>query len=388
MGHNSSSCSDSLIVNATSYDEIHNANDISPFIEINDSFINQNTQFTIDNVEKQYLPTSYHGIWSKKIIQKHPDPRMMMANCYSSSNEILYVCFGETLANTPLSDIWSFNMKTNQWKLLSSGKITARSRSTAIYVNDTIYCFGGLNDKTYNNDLLKIDPLNGNIEIMQTDEINKPCPRANSVLGYFNNKIYVWGGNDGYPVENDIHILDLETMKWKSISTSIQSRFNASSFIVEKYIFIFGSDKKNGMLRINMENETISLLRTTGPHPTNSINAPAIVRAGGFLFVFGGTSNTLYTQVYGFNMLKNRWYMFHIRADGITTNMEDGELRENGCFAVPRESGMAVGLQVSTRTIIYTLGSGMKHDSPIYRIQIGEALSVMNQSEDLLQMLK
>ena len=40
-----------------------------------------------------------------------------------------------------------------------------------------------------------------------------------------------------------------------------------------------------------------------------------------------------------------------------------GELRENGCFAVPRESGMAVGLQVSTRTIIYTLGSGMKHDT-------------------------
>ena len=387
MGHSASSCEQGLVIQDPTYHSFEDSSETCTYqTMINDSAYHNN-QFIIDSDKKEYLSTDFYGLWSKKAIQKHPDPRTMMSQCFSSKNEFLYVCFGETLANTPLSDVWQYNMKTNQWKLLSTGKISPRSRSTAIYYNDSIYCFGGLQGKNYTDELLKINPQNGSIEVLQTKG-EKPCPRANAILGNFQNKLYVWGGNDGYVVESSIHILDLDTMTWRSVPCSIPSRFAASCVTVEKYMFIFGSDQKNGMLRMNMESESIALLKVVGPHPKYNTNNPSMVRAGGFLFVFGGTSDQLYTQVYGFNMLKNRWFIFHIRADGTSTNIDDGEIRENGCFAVPRESGMAAGLQVSTRSIVYTLGSSMKHDAPVYSFQIGEALSVMNQSEDMLEMLK
>ena len=335
--------------------------------------------------EREYLKTNFFSKWTKRTTQKHPETREQMVQVYSNQNEMLYICFGEKLGTEQLSDFWSYNMKTNQWRMLNSKVATPRSRCSSVYGNDIIYVFGGLQNKKYLDELLAIDPQTGNAVSIQTTG-DKPCPRANASIGFYDNKLYVWGGNDGYVVESSIHILDLSTKVWRSVPCNIPSRFNASCVCVERYIFIFGSDRNDGLLRMNMVDEKMYLLSVTGLHPPNKVTCPAMVRVGGYLFVFGGTCDTLYTLVYGFNILRNRWFIFHIRPDDETTTRDDGEMRVNQCFAVPRESGMAVGFQISTRSILYTLGSGMKQDAPVCGFDIGEALAVLNHGDDMLDM--
>lgn len=129
---------------------------------------------------------------------------------------------------------------------VQEAKYLQRSKySISNYGND-IYLIGGVNNKEYFNNILKINPvLNKAVEIQATNNIFKPRCEHTSII--YNNKIYIFGGRYKTKYYNSFYEYDIALNKWRKIPRQVNTpspRSQHSAVLFQNKMVIIGG--KNG----------------------------------------------------------------------------------------------------------------------------------------------
>ena len=207
-------------------------------------------------------------------------------------------------------------------------------------------------------------------------------------MGLYNGKIFVWGGYNGQWL-NSIHILDINTMVWSTIPTNEKGRSGVPSVVVDYNLISYGGSHTDGLFTINMADPKIKIVPTTGFAPQSEVMNAGMVRANNLVFYFGGKDkNSNYTILYALDYDKKWWFIFHVKPDGESVTMLDGNVSDNGIFMLPRIHSFGVAYSKVHRTIVAFLGLPYSDPPNLFLISIGEALGFINLRNDMSDALR
>ncbi|KAK7491008.1 hypothetical protein BaRGS_00017704, partial [Batillaria attramentaria] len=193
----------------------------------------------------------------------------------------LYVLGGWSSPDGYSRQVYRLDLTSYQWDnpetVPDKGGLSGRFNFAAWKHSDSIYCFGGYGYKPcngefvgsrgrqtdaldigWNNDLVKLDIIAkqnttehrwSNPEFQGT----APSPRSGHAAALLGNKLYIFGGQCGAQVMNDLHCLDLrERPKWSELESSAevpQARYFHSLTAVDKdRLLLFGGLTARGPL--------------------------------------------------------------------------------------------------------------------------------------------
>lgn len=211
-----------------------------------------------------------------------------------------------------------------------------RAHHSAYYINDKIYMYGGNGGKFYENSVfndlwvLDLDTYKW-VELKEElkDEAkvgNLPEPRTGHSMFVYNDEVYIYGGINQTTAYNNIIKFDLNEKQWNTfgIDNDLPCRWNHCAVDVEslpswKY-FIFGGstgipdDNKprergevnNDVIYVDIGKEEtfkISLDSDELPPPRED-SAMIFNKVNKTLFIFGGWSNEWYNDIYSLNVTK------------------------------------------------------------------------------------
>ena len=365
------------------------------FLADRDTSFQQKNSVT-SSIPRSLLNVEFSGKWSMLYPDSIcPEARFGQCSQYSAERDSLIICYGENHKGQYFNDCWILEFSQSlKWSRIETTLLSPRAGSSCVLVpgsesginanGDVLFIFGGECNGTYYTDLHAIDLSTGEVKVLSTTGF-APEARKNAVMGYLNGKITIWGGFNGKCPSN-IHVLDLSTMKWSKVDCEFQGRAAPAFTVCGSDIWIYGSTRNQGLIKLDMLTETIIPIETTGAAPPMSIQSAFMIRFDRFLMIFGGKGEEKMTHVYAFDIERQWWFLFHVRPDGDTLTVADGSVIEGGLFMLPREYGYSACYRECERTIIGVLGSSIKEPPPIYEIYVGDALSFLNHRTDMLEM--
>lgn len=337
------------------------------------------------------VKTAFSGIWSLEdpVSESNPASRTGHFSCNSESQpNISFVGFGVGSDGTYFDDIWMLDASQRIWTMLQTNgdAISPRAGSRATLIDDVLYIFGGNYESTFFNDLYAVNLTTGQVQTVQTTGA-QPTPRTSPIMSSKENEIFIWGGYDG-TCPSELYVLDITSLEWKSYPQDISGRTHVAFTTVDQFIYAYGSSKTGGLLSIDMDKKIVNLLPTKGPEPQAMITDAAMVHFDKYLMFIGGKASTTSTLMYSLDLEKMRWFVFHILPDGSTVSAVDGTISDLGLFMLPRISSLGVIYINSTREIVGYLGHPMKDPSPLFILNIGEALSTLHLRSDMLNTIE
>ena len=360
--------------------------DLSSFDE-KPNFKNQSN--TLSRRQGSILKSEFYGIWSVVIPSKiGPTPRIGVFHVTNPEGTICYTGCGLSNKSTFCNDVWALDLKNKEWKKLPTwgDAIAPRVGAVASMYRNYIIVFGGFCKGEYFGDIFAINVETYEIKRLTTKGAI-PSGRSSPLLHVVGDFLYLWGGFSGeWP--NSLSVLDLKTLEWKDYQQNITGRTAMPSVVYKNFIISYGSARTGGLLIIDTENKKVKTVHTTGAEPQGQLMNAGMVVANNFLIYFGGKADTKYTLVYGCDIEKKWWFVFHISPDGETVSLEDGFLSEIGLFMVPRINSFGMSYNQEGREIIAFLGAPEVDPSPLFIVKIGEALSILNIRKDMSDMLK
>jgi chromosome segregation ATPase len=167
-------------------------------------------------------------------------------------------------------------------------------------IGKKLYLFGGrtgLFETT--GDLYRYDPETQEIERIVAK--NAPKPRQGHSAVAYEDKIVVYGGNDGSTSWlADVHIYDTTTNVWDQVTSAPVSSEGHKAVVVGNKMYVFGgyNGEKNWLdeikvLDLDNPNGKWLTLSTRLPSPRAYLSASAI---GHLIYIFGGISKSIYLQ--------------------------------------------------------------------------------------------
>jgi hypothetical protein len=241
--------------------------------------------------------------------------------------------------------------------------------------------FGGYSDQNYFADLHTIDVNTGEVALVPTQGC-MPSPRSTPVVAIHGNSFYVWGGFNGdYPSE--LNVLNFKTMTWTQFPQKVAGRMAVPFEIAGNTMYIYGGSKTGGMLCLDFDALEFTTRETIGVGPPTAVTGAGMVRIGRYLIFFGGRMNNDWSLMYACDLIRMWWFVFHVVPDGQTVSIADGSVSELGLFMLPRLHSFGMCYVHETRQIVAFLGH-----PPIFVISCGEALSIINLREDMLDTLR
>jgi len=338
------------------------------------------------SIAKTPISTAFHGVWSMYYSETlSPLARYGQCSSYSDHYETLVIAYGRNMKGNYFNDCWSLNLRTLKWKCISKKALSPRTGCQSIISNNKLVVFGGEFEGQYFSDLHTIDIFNGDVEMIKTSG-KPPTGRVNPVIGFHSQKFFVWGGFNGQ-TPSEINILHLDSMVWTQITVPLLGRSAPSFANVDHMIYIHGASRNQGILALDMNNNTIETIEVTGTEPPITTQEGRMVKFDQYLMVFGGKGDFPYTHLFAYDLSRKWWFIFHVRPDGETLTIEDGEVIDIGLFMIPREHGFASFYRYHTREIVYLMGSMEKDPPPVYVISIGAAIASLHHRNDMLDML-
>ena len=147
------------------------------------------------------------------------------------------------------SDVLTLNLDTMVWSsLATTGQLPgSRDSHSAVLVGQKMIILGGTNGSRKVNDLHILD-LSTNEWSRPNCEGNPPSPREShtaTVVG--DDRLVIFGGSgegEGNYL-NDVHVLDLKTMKWTSpeVKGDLPApRDSHTAVAIENKLFVYGGD--------------------------------------------------------------------------------------------------------------------------------------------------
>lgn len=342
---------------------------------------------------ERYIPP-FAAVWHRLIPETREYPIARTGHFYSyyPARDCAITGCGATAEHTLLNDIWSLDLTNYSWNRLNiTGEvISPRSGSKSTIVGDTLFIFGGYNNPTYFNDLYAIDLTTLNCTKVEGSG-DVPTPRKTPLFSNYNNKLYVWGGFDGsWP--SDLFVFDLETQEWTKFKQSAPGRSGETFETIGSKIYCYMPAKSGGMHVVDMENNEVKQIQTSGREPDdpNLLNA-GFVKVDHYLFLIGGksTSNEEYTLLYACDVNKMKWFLFYLIPDDESVNLSDGYINDEYNFMVPRIASMGIVYSTKSRKIVTFLGRPMEEDPPPINVfDLGDAYSILHLEHDMQVLIR
>ena len=211
-----------------------------------------------------------------------------------------------------------------------SGPCIRKLSSITLY-NETLLLFGGLR-LTHLNDLWAFD-VNSEVWSELQTVGQKPSARKGSLIAVVFENMFVYGGNDASTVFDDWYLLNLQSLKWKSIFDAVvheeftRSRHRTTFCQIRNQVFVFGGlDNQNRCLAsfdLFSFDDSMNLKVTKLPTlPQARFSGSLCQIKEGILILFGGLDlEKSLNDVWLFNIHENMWNEFQ------------------GCNKIPARSG-------------------------------------------------
>jgi hypothetical protein len=220
-----------------------------------------------------------------------------------------------------------------------------------------------------------------------TFQTASPAGRVGHVMSTWKNLILIWGGYNGSWL-SDLWILDINTMEWHEVPTFIKGRISAASAVHGDFLYIFGAAKADPLIRYHWPSERFETVKTSGTGPAAELSQSSMIALDQYLLLFGGKlEQTAHCCVYGYDIRRQRWFIFHTDPDGETTSLADGVVDRDGVFMFPRLWSASVVFKKATREIVLFLGQPFLEPPNLGIVAIGPALAVLHLQSDLLDVL-
>jgi hypothetical protein len=206
-------------------------------------------------------------------------------------------------------------------------------------------------------------------------------------MSSWKNLILIWGGYNGSWL-SDLWILDINTMEWHEVPTGIKGRISAASAVYEHFLYIFGASKADALIRYNWISEKFETVKTSGTAPAAELSQASMLSVDQYLLVFGGKlEQAKYCCIYGYDIRRQRWFIFHLEPDGETTTLVNGIVDRDGIFMFPRLWSASIVFRKVTREVVLFLGQPFLEPPNLGIVGIGPALAVLHLQSDLLDVL-
>ncbi|KAI6692347.1 hypothetical protein NL676_020057 [Syzygium grande] len=245
----------------------------------------------------------------------NPPERWGHTACYSQGH--LYI-FGGCCGGLHFGDVLVLDLDNMVWRTLATtGQGPGpRDSHSAVLVGHRMIVFGGTNGSRKVNDLHVLD-----LRSKEWTQLNfrgkPPCPReSHSATLIGNDKMVVFGGSGQGEANylNDLHILDLETMRWMSPEVKGEipvPRDSHSAVAMENRLVVYGGDCGNRYLGdvdiLDTDTMTWSKLNVQGFSPGVRAGHGA-VSIGTKIYVLGGVGDKhYYNDIWVLDMVNHLW---------------------------------------------------------------------------------
>jgi hypothetical protein len=285
-------------------------------------------------------------------------------NCHSTvaTEEHLFLLGGYGTGETHL-ELLVLDLETLAWftpPLAGPAPLQRYSHSCSI-VGAKLVLFGGFSFNGYRlNDLSVLDTsriVRGEEEdsssqvewtrINQESQGTPPCARFAHTATVVGDKIYLFGGNDGQNLFNDMHVLDTETWTWSPCHTTgeipLARAGHAAVLVNDACICFFGGGDIHGptndlyIFDVDTHEWTRPRIYGTPPSPRMGHTASSVTKDQ--LLIFGGGfMDKVYNDMHMFDMASLQW----------------SRPSDTGTVPIPRAGHTAC----SVGSRIYTFGGG------------------------------
>ncbi|XP_019186196.1 PREDICTED: acyl-CoA-binding domain-containing protein 5-like [Ipomoea nil] len=256
-----------------------------------------------------------------KVMGANPSERWGHSACYC--NGLVYI-FGGCRGGLHFSDVLVLNLETMGWNILvTTGQGPGpRDSHGAVVVGHKMIVFGGTNGCKKVNDLHVLDLRT--LEWTQPEcQGIPPLPREShtaTLVG--DSRVVVFGGSGQGEANylNDLHVLDLKTMRWTSPevrgSYMPAPRDSHSAVALENKLFVYGGDcgdRYQGEVDVlDIDTFTWSRLDVHGPLP--GVRAGhASVNFGSKIYVIGGVGDKqYYNDVWVLDVVSCTWTQIEV----------------------------------------------------------------------------
>ncbi|XP_017630268.1 acyl-CoA-binding domain-containing protein 4-like [Gossypium arboreum] len=255
-----------------------------------------------------------------KVSGFNPSERWGHSACYS--NGVIYV-FGGCCGGLHFSDVLMLNLNTMVWKTLeTTGQGPGpRDSHSVVLVGTKMMVFGGTNGSEKVNDLHVLDLVSKEWIRAECQGV-VPSPRESHTATLIGeDKIVIFGGSGegGANYLNDLHVLDLRTMRWTSpqVRGHIPApRDSHSAIAIGNKLVVHGGDCGDRYLGdvdiFDMDTSTWSRLAVQGSLP--GVRAGhAAVNIGAKVFIIGGVGDKhYYNDVWVLDVIACCWTQLDI----------------------------------------------------------------------------
>jgi len=253
-----------------------------------------------------------------------PDKRNCHCSCVAGNH--LYVFGGYGIQNDAFLNTRMLNLESNTWSIPSCAVagVFPRNRysSTCVCLGQRIIIFGGFSPEGYwLNDLHVLDTQSEDqrythMWYQPETSGNPPCPRAAHSCTVVGRKLFIFGGNDGANLFDDLYILDTETFHWTRVNSRgvpPAARSGHSALFVKDKIVVFGGGGAGGkpMADVHyLDTRKVSwsqpVLMGTGPSPRAGHTAVVLHKTNVLIFG-GGYIDKVYNDVHMLNVERGQW---------------------------------------------------------------------------------
>ncbi|TYI57949.1 hypothetical protein E1A91_D11G318200v1 [Gossypium mustelinum] len=250
----------------------------------------------------------------------NPSERWGHSACYS--NGVVYV-FGGCCGGLHFSDVLMLNLTTMIWKTLeTTGQGPGpRDSHSVVLVGTKMMVFGGTNGSKKVNDLHVLDLVSKEWIRAEFQGV-APSPRESHTATLIGeDKVVIFGGSGegGANYLNDLHVLDLRTMRWTSPQVRGHipvPRDSHSAVAIGNKLVVHGGDCGDRYLGdvdiFDMDTSTWSRLAVQGSLP--GVRAGhAAVNIGAKVFIIGGVGDKhYYNDVWVLDVIACCWTQLDI----------------------------------------------------------------------------
>ncbi|XP_041348005.1 leucine-zipper-like transcriptional regulator 1 [Gigantopelta aegis] len=163
--------------------------------------------------------------------------------------------------NARLNDMWTISLigeRKNWEEVIQSGDIPPTCCNFALAVaRDKMYVFSGQSGAKITNNLFEFNFEENQWSRISTDHILRGAPpppekRYGHIMVSFDRHLYVFGGATGQTLPNELYCFDLDSQTWSIIDSSSDSQIPAgrlfhAAAVVSDAIYIFGGTVDNNV---------------------------------------------------------------------------------------------------------------------------------------------
>ncbi|KAI8886897.1 galactose oxidase [Backusella circina FSU 941] len=270
--------------------------------------------------------------WSRTLTYGRGPSRPLRAHSANLVGERLYV-FGGCDTSMCFSTLYVLDMGRYYFLMMENtmtwskprlhgqdGPPPCRAHSSTLVERDLgsgkrshhLYIFGGGNGPDYFQDvyILDIDTLTWSKP--DIDPLTRPSKRRAHTSCLWQDKIIVLGGGDGARALDDVHMLDINTLKWEKLETSgappPARGYHTSNLVKDKLVVFGGSDGHDCFEDVHVLD--LSQRRWSQIDLDRKIPrlAHTATQVGSYVFVIGGHDGRRYSQdVLLFNLVTMSW---------------------------------------------------------------------------------